>query len=169
MPDCRRAGLSNRSLTVKNSLKNTENDRHRDATESRGSDKCLVNSVDHIHLYDDMNCWISRRIITCLLGIALSVGLTLSAVQASNMTVDKAIAGEMTPSGSGDCDGCGSEDTANFSSCHSVCASTNFVGPMPEKFARQSEPGQPVRVDSTPLHSTAFSPDPHPPRPTFPI
>ena len=169
MPDYPGAGLSNRSLIVKNGLKITENDRYRYATESRGSSKCLVNSVDHIHPEDYMSCWTSRRIIACLLGVMLSVGLTLSAVQASDMTVSMSLAGEMAPSNGGDCDGCGSEDTANFGSCHSVCASTNFVMPVPEKFARQSEPGQPFRVESPALHSTTFSPAPHPPRPTFPI
>ena len=92
----------------------------------------------------------------------LSVGMTLSAVQASNMAVDMALAGGVTP---GECGGC--DDIANSGSCQSVCASSIFTMPAPLTTVRMAEFVAPVLLDTHSMRSTAVAPDPYPPRPIF--
>ena len=109
-----------------------------------------------------MKNWTSRRIVICLLGILLGMGMTLSAVQASHMAFYMALAGDVTPDG---CDGCG--DTGKTGNCQSVCASSLLTIP-PLSSARQAgEFGALLFPDRFPIRSTAIPPDPHPPRPVF--
>lgn len=83
------------------------------------------------------------------------------------MTVDMALAGDMTPAGDKDCGGCGSDDTTAAGSCHSVCASSVFTMPVPAKDLRLRGPVKSVQHASPVLFGTVFPPDPFPPRPTF--
>ena len=139
----------------------------RAATESRDALKRLVNGVSCSHVVDVMKHLTARQIVVCLLGLMLSLGMGLSAVQANNMTVDMALAGDMDGSGSGGCTGCGGDDTAKSGSCFSICASSVFMMQAPTTTSSRIEPSAPFFPDTLPLRSTAFSPDPHPPRPTF--
>tara|TARA_R110002072_G_scaffold17119_4_gene65587 strand:- start:202 stop:552 length:351 start_codon:yes stop_codon:yes gene_type:complete len=114
-----------------------------------------------------MKKWSSRWIVVTLLGIALGTGMTLSAVQASTMAVDMALAGDINPSGDEDCGGCGSDDKTAAASCYSFCASTVFVMPAPANDLRLRALLTSVQRTSSVLFGTGFSPDPYPPRPTF--
>ena len=103
----------------------------------------------------------------CLLGLMLSLGVGLSAVQVNNMIFDMALADDVDGSGSGGCMGCGGDDAAKSGSCFSMCAPSVFAMSAPITITSRIEPTTSVLPDLLPLRSTALSPDPYPPRPTF--
>jgi hypothetical protein len=97
-----------------------------------------------------MKNWTSRRIVVRLPGAMLSVRMTLSAVQANNMTVGMALAGDANP---GEWGGCG--DTANSGSCQSICASSIFAMPLLSTTHRLAEFAAPVFLDGRTMRSMA--------------
>ena len=114
-----------------------------------------------------MKHWTIRRIAICLLGMLLSLGMGLSAVQAGGMTVKMAVAGDMGASGGDGCTGCGDDDAGKAATCLSVCSSPVFTMPAGSGIVSRMEPVASPLCDARPLRSIAFSPDPHPPRPDF--
>ena len=109
-----------------------------------------------------------RRVVVCLLAIVLGIGMTLSAVQASDMTVGMTLAGDMTSSGTGGCDGCGGgDDAADSGTCQSLCVSSGFVLSTPATSARLPDPTPPRLGVAAVPSGAAFTPDPYPPRPIF--
>ena len=140
-----------------------------DATETRGVYsgvyKRLVNTLSCSHVVV-MRHWTARRITVCMLGLILSLGMGLSAVQANSMTVEMALAGDADVSNDGGCMGCG-DDTASSGSCYSMCASSVFSMPPSTMLPSRIESKASFLPDTRSLRSTNISPDPHPPRSTF--
>jgi hypothetical protein len=117
------------------------------------------------HLRILMKHWSSRRIVALVLGVFLALEMSLSAVQASEMAVQMAMASDAGASGQGDCDGCGSDDdAANAVACSSVlnCSSVALLpvecGLAVIKPAKLFIPISGVARDLT------APPDPYPPK-----
>lgn len=99
------------------------------------------------------------------MSIFLGLGMGLSAVQAGNMMVKMAVAGDMDASG-GECSGCGGDDAVKAGNCVSICASSAFVMPAPAEITSRIETTVSFPPDMRSLHGIPFSPDPGPPRST---
>jgi hypothetical protein len=108
----------------------------------------------------------ARRIVVCLLGIMLGLGMGLSAVAANGVMVEMAIAVDAEVSGGDGCTGCSDHDAAESANCLSLCSSSVFAVPAPTPATSTVEPIKSFFCDTRALHGAAFSPDPHPPRST---
>lgn len=114
-----------------------------------------------------MKHWPSRQFIALFLGVALALGMNLSAVQASEMAVQMAMMGDAGASSQGDCDGCGGSggDSADAVTCSPVLNCSSMAAVMPTagglavtQTIKQVTPVSGVARDLTP------PPDPYPPR-----
>lgn len=115
-----------------------------------------------------MKCGLSRQVFAALLGVFLALGMSLSAVRASDMAAKMAtMAADMGASGQGGCNGCGGGDgSATPATCLSICmASAVAVLPPTVPVTVVSAPDLPLRKDLV-SSDRASSPDPYPPRPT---
>ena len=67
--------------------------------------------------------WLTRPVLALLLAVFVAAGLSLSAVQASDMAVKMGMMSGMDMSGGGDCGGCPDKapDGKGVASCLSVC------------------------------------------------
>lgn len=108
----------------------------------------------------------ARQIIVCLLGLLLSVGMGLSAVQANTMTVEYALDGAGDNPDGGDCAGCG-EEAASSSACYSVCASSVFSIAVSTASLSRVKSRILFVLGARSLRGAHTFPDPHPPRPAF--
>jgi len=113
-----------------------------------------------------MKRWSSRRLSALLLAVFLALGMTLSAVQASDMAAKMAMASNMGATGQGGCDACGGGDDGNTKAdtCIPMCTASvpallpsGFVATAPD-VADPHVPGYRFVRGRTP------SPDPYPPR-----
>lgn len=118
------------------------------------------------HLILAMAHWSHRQLFILLLGGLLAFGVSVSVIQAGDMTMKMAMTSNMDASGQDGCGGCGGGDIgdAGANACASVCTvltyamtATGFVvGDVPPS-------GSPF-----PTHQLSFgrssSPDPDPPR-----
>lgn len=101
-----------------------------------------------------------------MLGVFVTLGISLSTVQASDMAVKMASASAMGDSGDGGCGGCdgGGNDGAKGMACAAVCAAP-VLAVVPQAFSLTL--AQTLRPPMRPypfLQGAAFSPDPYPPR-----
>ena len=114
-----------------------------------------------------MKYWSSRQFIALFLGVFLTLGMSLSTVQASKMAVQMAMAGDADMSGQGDCDGCGgnSDDSADAVTCAPVlnCSGMAVLLPAAGGLAVTQNIKQGAPVSSVAGDLTA-PPDPYPPK-----
>ena len=104
----------------------------------------------------------SRQIIALLLGVFLALGVSLSAVQASDMAFDMAMSSDMEC-----CGDCASESDCdrNGGACLSVCTTTSpAVLPSAVTVKAAVALNMPL-LDYQSTYGQASSPDPDPPRP----
>jgi hypothetical protein len=114
-----------------------------------------------------MKHWSSRQFIALFLGVFLALGMSLSAVQASDMAVQMAMAGDVDMSGQGDCDGCGGsgDDSVDAVTCSPMLSCSGMAallsaagGLVATQTIKQVAPVSSVARDLT------APPDPYPPR-----
>ena len=114
-----------------------------------------------------MKHWSSRQFISLFLGVFLALGMSLSAVQASEMAVQMAMAGDADMSGQGDCDGCGGngDDSIDAVTCAPVlnCSGMAALLPAAGGLVATQTIKQVTPVSSVARDLTA-PPDPYPPR-----
>ncbi|RJT28167.1 hypothetical protein D3227_34885 [Mesorhizobium waimense] len=113
--------------------------------------------------------WPTRKVFALLLAAFVAAGLSLSAVQASDMAVKMGMSSGMDMSGDGDCSGCPEQapDGKGMTACPSVCVVPVVALPpqissaeVAVSLPRLSPPLFPV------LYGRHAPPDPYPPRPT---
>lgn len=114
-----------------------------------------------------MKHWSSRQFIALFLGGFLALSMSLSAVHASEMAVQMAMAGDADMSGQGDCDGCGGrgDDSVDAVTCSPMLSCSGMAALLPaagvltvSQTIKQVAPVSGVARDLT------APPDPYPPR-----
>lgn len=117
-----------------------------------------------------MKRWSARQIVALLLTVFVTVGISLSVVQASDMAVKMAMASDMGASGHDGCQGCpgdGNDHGMKAMPCATICvAPVLAVLPQITGTVLVQKPGSLIAVRVTLLDGRALPPDPHPPRPT---
>lgn len=100
-----------------------------------------------------------------MLGLLVTLGIGLSAVQASNMAAKMAISGEEMASGDSDCGSCsGDMGGAKTMACEAVCIAP-VTATVPDTSAlRIDRPVDRPLMSAPALSSWAASPNPHPPK-----
>lgn len=110
-----------------------------------------------------MKHWSSRQFIALFLGVLLALGMSLSAVQASEMAVQMVMTSDAGASGQGDCDGC--DDSADAVTCTPVLSCSGMAALLPA--AGGFTVAQAIK-QVTPVSGVARDliapPDPYPPR-----
>ena len=122
----------------------------------------LRKRYDHIHM--TMQLRPARRLFALLLGFVFALGISLSAVQASNMTVQMALASAMGVSGHDGCGGCTDDHGAQSGTCQPACT-VAAVGILPSVAVVAKSPVLQLPSPAD-LYSSgrASLPDPSPPR-----
>ncbi|ETR79353.1 hypothetical protein X566_00115 [Afipia sp. P52-10] len=116
-----------------------------------------------------MERWSARKLVAMFLAVFVTVGMSLSAVQASGMSAQMAMASDMTGSAHDGCPGCpngGGDDGMKAMVCGVVCA-VPILAMLPEGASMPAA----QKADSYPardafLHGRRAPPDPYPPRTT---
>jgi hypothetical protein len=113
-----------------------------------------------------MRRWQFRQAYVLMLGLLVALGMSLSAVQASNMAADMAMSGhQMSASGSGSCNGCNDgAGGAKIMVCDATCVAP-ATATVPQSPALLIE--RPVDRPLSPgpaLSGWTASPNPHPPK-----
>jgi len=110
-----------------------------------------------------------RQAFVLALGLLIALGISLSAVQASDMAVKMAAASDMSAGGSGHCSGgCGDPggDSGKATACTTICVAP-VVAVLSPSLSMTFEHTADVQFGPDPaMHDRAFSPDPYPPRST---
>ncbi len=109
-----------------------------------------------------MKRYSSQHIIALLLGVFLALGMSLSAVQASDMSIDMAMSSDMDCCS--DC-GNGSDGDRNGGACLSVCTTPSPAVLPPAVTVKTAEAPNLPLLDYQSTYGQASSPDPYPPRP----
>ena len=115
-----------------------------------------------------MNHWSARQVFALFLAVFVTVGMSLSVVQATGMTVKMATASDMGASGHDGCQRCstGGGDGMKAMSCTTVClAPVLAVLPQAAPVMLVHKPVS-YAVRYLLLHGRTSPPDPYPPRPT---
>lgn len=113
-----------------------------------------------------MRHWTFRQVYVLVLGLLVALGMSLSAVQASNMAAGMAMPGhQMAAAGAGHCDGC--NDNAGGTKmmvCDATCVAP-AMATVPQSLALLIERpvDRPFSQGST-LSGWTASPNPHPPK-----
>jgi hypothetical protein len=109
----------------------------------------------------------ARRLFVVLLAMFVTLGLSLSSVQASARHVDMAMSGGMDMAKHPDCPNCKGEDgAAKAKACGIVCVAP-VLAVLPAPALAISGPRDSLAAMWTDfLHSRSIPPDPYPPRPT---
>lgn len=127
--------------------------------------KTLVVPGSGCYLMDAMKRWSSRQVFLLLLGAFLALGMSLSAVQAGEMSVKMAVASDARTSGQGSCDGCGArDDSANTMSCPPALYCTGSAVLPAERTVAVTRPSKPFIAIFQPSRDLGSPPDPYPPR-----
>jgi hypothetical protein len=114
-----------------------------------------------------MNTWSVRQLVAILLAVFVTVGMSFSAAQATDMSVKMAMASDMGGSGHDGCQGCpagGGDDGMKAMICTPTCIAPVLA------ILTQSEPVMPVHQPVSfvarylLLHGRTSPPDPYPPR-----
>ena len=117
-----------------------------------------------------MKSWSVRQIVALLLGVFVTLGMSLSAVEASDMTVKMTMTTEMGSAAHDDCKLCpgGDRATPKAAVCKIVCTTPVF-SMLPLQLASLAIAMVAADV-SLPGHMAlpgkTSAPDPYPPRPT---
>lgn len=113
-----------------------------------------------------MACFPARQAFALFLGILVTLGMSLSVVQAGDMATKMAMTSDMGASGHDGCNGCGGDaDGAKAMACMSVCVSPVLaVLPQASPMTFDQPRGFSLRPHAR-LLGHVFTPDPHPPRP----
>lgn len=115
-----------------------------------------------------MNRWSVRQVFALLLGVFVTLGMSLSVAEVGAMPVKMTMSSDMSASGHGDCNDCGSSGDADAKamSCKGVCV-TPVLAALPQDF-----PAITISLKTlSPLPKAPFAlgwaspPDPYPPRP----
>ncbi len=115
-----------------------------------------------------MKQWSLRQVLALFLAVFVTVGMGLSAVQASDMTVKMTMASDMGASGGGDCQPCpaGGDDDGAMAACPSACVAPVFAL-LPQALTVLAVPALRLKPSGyPPLSGEAAWPDPYPPRPS---
>lgn len=134
------------------------------------SDRCgLFLAHFRLNLHDAMNRCSARKLVAMFLAVFVTVGMSLSAVQASGMSARMAMASDMAGSSHDGCQGCptGSDDGMKAMACGSICTAP-ALAVLPEQGASMPALQKPVPFAvRDPLRDGRLAPpDPHPPRTT---
>ena len=116
-----------------------------------------------------MKRWSARKLVALFLAVFVTVGVSLSAVQATDMSVKMAMTTDMSSSTHDGCPGCpngGNGHGMKAMMCSVVCA-VPVVAVLPEG-ASTPAVEQPIffTARGSLLHGTRAPPDPYPPRTT---
>ena len=112
-----------------------------------------------------MRRWQFRQAYTLMFGLLVALGMSLSAVQASNMAADMVMPGhQMSADGTGNCNGCNDGPGGTMMVCDATCVAP-ATATLPQSLALLIErpADRPVSQGPTPSSWTA-SPNPHPPK-----
>lgn len=111
--------------------------------------------------------WSIRHVFALLLAAFVAAGLSLSSVQASDMTVNMTMASDMGMSAGGDCAGCPGEgaDDGKMTGCPQVCIAP-VLAIVPQGLTAVVIVPTPhlTPMPSAYLHGRSAVPDPYPPR-----
>ena len=112
-----------------------------------------------------MKSWSTRQILALFLSVFLSIGMSLSVVQAADMTAKMAMAsGASGHDGCSDCTDGGGD--MKVMACKSICvAPIVALFPQARPVTLVSKPG-PFAARYPLLYGRLSPPDPYPPRPT---
>ena len=112
-----------------------------------------------------MSRWTRHKILVLLLGVFVTLGMGLSAVQANTMAFKMTMSSEMASTGHGDCGGCGGGgDNAKAMVCMPACVAS-VPALLPQADVKEFAPSPvtfPLR--ELLLTSRVYPPDPYPPR-----
>ncbi|USJ28533.1 hypothetical protein [Ensifer adhaerens] len=114
-----------------------------------------------------MKRWSARKLVAMFLAVFVTVGMSLSAVQATDMSVKMAMTTDMSGSTHDGCPGCpngGGDHGMKAMMCSVVCA-VPVVAVLPQGTSMPAVP-QPIffTARDSLLHGTRAPPDPYPPR-----
>lgn len=115
-----------------------------------------------------MNNWSVRQIFAIVLAVFVTMGMSLSVVQANDMAVKMATSSDMAVAGHGDCHGCDGGDAGKTKAmvctiaCVTPVAGVLQIGPVVEI----SAPAKLGLPRTALLLGTTLPPDPYPPRST---
>lgn len=115
-----------------------------------------------------MQHWTVRQIFALVLGALIALGLNLSAVQASDMSMKMAMASAMAGSGHGDCHGCADKPDAGAKTmtCVSTCVAP-LLAVLPQGLPSTVHVVSTLSPVPSPfLPGRIASPEPFPPRPS---
>ncbi|EFI53379.1 MULTISPECIES: hypothetical protein [Afipia] len=116
-----------------------------------------------------MKRWSATQLVALFLAVFVTVGMSLSAVQASDMTAKMAMASDMGAPGHNGCDCCpsgGNDNDMKAMPCAAFCvAPVLAVLPQVTGMALVQRPGSPIAARVALLNGRASPPGPHPPRP----
>lgn len=117
------------------------------------------------HASDVMSRWSRHPIFVLLLGALLALGLSLSAIQASDMAAKMATVSDMGDmAAQTGCESCGDDSTASGTACLSVCAAPVIaIGSPPVPALSAPTSGHVSHRYFFSLGRTV-APDPRPPR-----
>lgn len=113
-----------------------------------------------------MKRWSSRRILALVFGLLLAVGTVVSAVQASDMTLDLATSGCADATGAICCDDSGGADADVYAgACLPICPG-GACGVIPSWTALKTADKPQMLAPAHPASlGRASCPDPYPPKP----
>ena len=105
------------------------------------------------------------RVIVTILALFVGMGMVLSAVQASDMAVKMAAAGDSGSFGANGCTACGGDDgNGNQADCPPACVAA-AIGLLPAQSAiAVNVADSPSFASAVPPRGSAGAPDPSPPR-----
>lgn len=114
-----------------------------------------------------MKRWSARKLVVMFLAVFVTVGMSLSAVQATDMSVKMAMTTDMSGSTHDGCPGCpngGGDHGMKATMCSVVCA-VPVVAVLPQGTSMPAAQ-QPIffTARDSLLHGTQAPPDPYPPR-----
>jgi hypothetical protein len=113
--------------------------------------------------------WSARQILALMLAVFVTLGLSLSAAQASSMVGKMTMSTEMGVPDHGSCHGCGGDEgKARAMPCASSICTMSFLAILPQTVPVAFVGTSVSPSGSRPLpHGIAYPPDPYPPRPIF--
>jgi hypothetical protein len=114
-----------------------------------------------------MKRWSLRQAVILLLGVFVALGVSLSAVQTSNMAANMTMASAASASGHDGCAGCaaGNDDYAKAMACASICSAPAFaVLPRALAIAVVKATADVYLPEDVFFLGRVSPPDPYPPR-----
>jgi hypothetical protein len=117
-----------------------------------------------------MKRWSARQLVALFLTVFVTVGMSLSVVQASDMALKMSVGSGTAVGGHNSCHGCppGSSDNGmKAMGCAAICVSPIVANVDQSSFAvPMRKPAPVLTVRHAALDGRPSAPDPYPPRPT---